>query len=59
MNTITTIDQIDTSLFDQYQMFQIRWGLYHNLNVSLYANPKYNLDQMFIIRRVMIHIKER
>ena len=55
MNKITTIDQIDTSLYDKYQMEQIRWGLKHNLNVSIFADPKYNYNQMRAIRWGLEH----
>ena len=36
--------------FDEFQKKQIRVGLEDNLNVSIYANPEFNIYQMNQIR---------
>ena len=36
--------------FDEFQQKQIRIGLEDNLNVSIYANPEFNIYQMNQIR---------
>ena len=36
--------------FDEFQKKQIRTGLEDNLNVSIYANPEFNIYQMNQIR---------
>lgn len=41
---------MDLSIFNWKQMREIRLGLEHNLDVTLYAKPEYNWYQMREIR---------
>lgn len=46
----TLNDYRETNLFDDLQMFEIRWGLKRGLDVSVYADPKFHRCQMEEIR---------
>ncbi|SHN87926.1 hypothetical protein [Desulfitobacterium chlororespirans] len=46
---------IDENLFDRFQLSRIRQGLNQGLDVSLYANPKFSLEQMLQIQQGLIH----
>ena len=41
---------MDLSIFNDAQIGEIRLGLEHNLDVSVYTKPKYNWEQMREIR---------
>ena len=45
----------DLSVFDEYQMEEIRLGLEHGVDVSIYAKSEFNYEQMEQIRLGLEH----
>jgi LPS sulfotransferase NodH len=41
---------IDLTRFDEYQLFEIGIGLAHGIDVSRYADPEYDAEDMHEIR---------